>query len=263
MSKKQNQKNPLMFTLVLCALGVASCVSCVNPKSKDAPAKEEKVQSEIQESVAKDESEVAAPASDPKPQVSKKWPEGSLNRGILESREVGNWVGKTGYVGAYPATGNDDPDSLQTPWTAPTYQKEGNTYVENGTIEHKTKFSVVEQDVEHTGHGFNEGYLTVLPENSENPVIIDVSNYVEQPFFELGLSKEADLSPYIAEYHQVSDEYPTSKGTADPDRTEGAQVLVTESVDDTHVTGYIFDDFSLGFGGVKMTFNTKDLKKIY
>lgn len=188
----------------------------------------------------------------------------NIDRGWVENRdEEPNYIGLVGYIGAKPTGALDNVNSLEQDWSVPYFIKDKNALIESGRLPNKTKFSVLNQDITHDHHGIYKGYLTILPDGFSEPVLVDVSSFVQRPWFELPLSEAAEINPYIATYNQRSDEYPVSHGEAYPDIPNGVNVIVDRRIDDAHVEGYIFTDWRLGFGGVKCSINIEDLDYLY
>ena len=90
-----------------------------------------------------------------------------------------DYTGVVGYIGIEndPDDGAYDPaedkEFATTIWTIPTYQKDKQFYVINGTIEHKTKVQVVSQDLIDKGNYYSKLYLTVRNmETGEESIIL-------------------------------------------------------------------------------------------
>ena len=102
-------------------------------------------------------------------------------RGHSDSgREEPRYENIIGYVvipyNEYSLTQSDT--FTETPWSVPVYGKEGDSYVENGAVEHKTEVIVKSQELEHEGYGGYSGYLLVERLNNSEQFYINVDNFL-------------------------------------------------------------------------------------
>lgn len=191
------------------------------------------------------------------------------DRGINNNgREEPMYNGTSGYVVLYPETSFDYTEScFETPWLIPIYEKDEQSWNETGTIEHKTSVTVLDQELKHEGWGAYSGYLLVSNKDTGEQFYINVHNFVTKPYWDFdNLEDAASVGYYIAEFNQISDFCPESRG----DKVEldnGTKVLVTGrsrgyNTSDT-VEATVFKEWSLGYGGVTIDFNPDDLTIIY
>ena len=161
-----------------------------------------------------------------------------------------DYVGTIGYVSVREYTAIDAYDPLHdinfatTTWSVPTFKRDKQLYVDAGTIAHRTKVEVVEQDLEDHGHDFGTGYLTVRMLDTGEITIIDVHNFVTVPYWELDVESAASIGECVAEYHQKSDYWPVSRNKK-VRAPEGVKVLVhgvnrTDSL--VWVSGSVYQD---------------------
>jgi len=142
-----------------------------------------------------------------------------------------DYVGAVGYasVREYIAIDAYDPSRdinfATTTWKVPSFKKDKQLYVDNGTIVHKTKVEVVDQDLKDHGHDHGTGYLTVKVLDTGEITIIDVHNFVTVPYWELDVESAASIGEYVAEYHQKSDYWPVSRNKK-VRAPEGIKVIV-------------------------------------
>ena len=167
--------------------------------------------------------------------------------------------------GAYDLEESADFDSID--WLVPVYEKDKQFYTQTGTIAHKTPVGVKSQDLQHQGHGFYEGYLTVENLDSHEDMIINVSNFTTVPYWnDSDIEIVAKNTLAVAEYNQTSDFYPTTRGN-DKEKVElpnGTNVLIcgysyTTGSGNT-IEAKVFKEWQYGFGGVSVYFNKDDLK---
>lgn len=250
-------------------------IASVNKEQSTESEKTATISSETSESTA---SSTKVDASEEKPSqivYPKKANSHGMNRGWIDGDVpykdgVPNYVGMTGYIGADTPYSITNVENLNGNWTVPTYVKDKNAYVESGSLPDKTKFKVIDQDIHHDHHSIYEGYLTVQIDGTDESRIIDLHDFVEDYVPDLSIFEAACVKPYIATYHQRSDEYPVIYNTNDreavTDIPDGASVIVDGILIDTdkdHVKGYIFKEWKLGFGGVVCLINTEDLDFVY
>ncbi len=174
----------------------------------------------------------------------------------------------TGYVASY----DDEEYSIEPNWQIPIYQKDKQFYEECGKIAHKTKVLVLEQELEHSSHGFYKGYLLVKDIDTENTFYINVKNFINTPYWEYtDLYEAALVGEYIAEFNQKSDYYPVNKNGKKVELPDGMKVLVTGKTglmrdvdDDTHpIEATVYKEWEYGYGGVTVYFTAEDLSIVY
>ena len=173
-----------------------------------------------------------------------------------------------GYVASYKSEGS----SIEPNWQVPIYQKDKQFYEEVGKIGHKTKVLVLEQELEHSHHGYYKGYLLVKDVDTEKTFYISVYNFITVPYWEYTDLLEATVvGEYIAEFNQNSDYYPVNKNGKKVELTDGTKVLVTgktgtmRDVDnDTHpIEATVYKEWEYGYGGVTVYFAAEDLSIVY
>lgn len=173
-----------------------------------------------------------------------------------------------GYVASYKS----EESSIEPNWQVPIYQKDKQFYEEIGKIAHKTKVLVLEQELEHSHHGYYTGYLLVKDIATEQIFYISVYNFITVPYWEYTDLLEATfVGEYIAEFNQKSDYYPVDKGGDKVELTDGMIVLVTgktgtmRDVDnDTHpIEAVVYKEWKYGYGGVMVYFAVEDLSIVY
>lgn len=174
----------------------------------------------------------------------------------------------TGYVASY----DDEEYSIEPNWQIPIYQKDKQFYEECGKIAHKTKVLVLEQELEHSSHGFYKGYLLVKDIDTENTFYINVKNFINTPYWKYtDLYEAALVGEYIAEFNQESDYYPVNKNGKKVELPDGMKVLVTGKTglmrdvdDDTHpIEATVYKEWEYGYGGVAVYFTAEDLSIVY
>lgn len=142
-----------------------------------------------------------------------------------------DYVGAIGYIAVREYIAIDaynpfwDKNFATATWKVPAFKKDKQLYVDNGTIDHKTKVEVIEQNLEDRGHDFGTGYLTVKVLATGEVTIIDVHNFVTVPYWELDVESAASIGECVAEYHQRSDYWPASRNESIR-APEGAKVLI-------------------------------------
>lgn len=178
-----------------------------------------------------------------------------------------DYIGAIGYIAVenYPDGDAYDPigdrDFATTIWTVPTYRKDKQFYIKNGTIEHKTKVEVVSQNLIDKGTHYGNLYLTIKNIETGELSIIDSSNFIIVPYWKLDTEIAASIGKYVAEYHQVSDRWPEF----DEKRVkvnEGEKVLALGTKwnkDGNKVTGFILQNGDW----IKCEFDPSDLSIIY
>ena len=142
-----------------------------------------------------------------------------------------DYVGAVGYVAVRRHIVIDAYDPLwdinfaTATWKVPTFKRDKQLYVDNGTLDHKTEVEVIEQNLKDRGHDYGTGYLTVKVLATGEIAIIDVHNFVTIPYWELDVESAASIGECVAEYHQKSDYWPVSRNK-DIRAPEGARVLI-------------------------------------
>ena len=162
-----------------------------------------------------------------------------------------------------------------TPWMIPVYRKDKQFWEETGTVDHKTKVVVIDQELEkpRTSSKYSvwKGYLHVIRLDDLTDCYIDVTNFVAKDYWNEELSKALGKGCLIAEFKQVSDFYPVSKGKEKVALEDGFKVLIPQSTtsptspDKTNnpIPACVFQEWKYGFGGVVVFFNEQDLTLIY
>lgn len=199
-------------------------------------------------------------------------------RGHSDSgREEPSYKSVFGYI----VVGHDEEFSLSrsdsyedTPWMIPTYEKDKQLYVENGTIEHKTEVIVLEQELEHEGYGAYSGYLLVKKFDSNDQFYINVNNFITKPYWSFDDAISAISIGYcIAEYNQISDYYPVNKSNEKVDLDNGFKVLLVGKTglyggnspdrNTNSIEAVVFKEWEYGYGGVNVFFNPQGLSIMY
>lgn len=158
----------------------------------------------------------------------------------------------------------------ETPWTIPVYQQDKQFWQESGTITHKTKVVVVDQELERNGDYYYKGYLHVIRMDTKEACYLNVKNFVTSSYWEKTLTEIAGTGYSIAEFRQVSDYYPVSGGGDKVALEDGFQVLIPgrsyskgPDKDNNPIPAYVFKEWKYGFGEVLVYFNSEDLKLVY
>ncbi|MEY8532940.1 hypothetical protein AALH30_05330 [Blautia pseudococcoides] len=198
-------------------------------------------------------------------------------RGHSDSgREEPRYENIIGYVvipyNEYSLTQSDT--FTETPWSVPVYGKEGDSYVENGAVEHKTEVIVKSQELEHEGYGGYSGYLLVERLNNSEQFYINVDNFLTKPYWTYTNLDEAVLAGYfIGEYHGVSGNAPVNKSNEIVELDDGMMVLVIGPTgtygrggpdrNKNSIEAVVFKEWKYGYGGVSVFFNKDDLSIVY
>lgn len=198
-------------------------------------------------------------------------------RGHSDSgREEPEYENVRGYVvipyNEYSLTQTDS--FTETPWSVPVYGKEGNSYVENGAVEHKTEVVVKSQELEHEGYGGYSGHLLVERLDNSEEFYINVSNFLTKPYWTCTDLDEAILAGYfIGEYHGVSGNAPVDKGNEIVELDDGMLVLAIGPTgmygrggpdrNTNSIEAVVFKEWKYGYGGVSVFFNKDDLSIVY
>lgn len=198
-------------------------------------------------------------------------------RGHSDSgREEPEYENVIGYVvipyNEYSLTQTDS--FTETPWSVPVYGKEGNSYAENGAVEHKTEVVVKSQKLEHEGYGGYSGYLLVERLDNSEQFYINVGNFLTKPYWTYTDLDEAVLAGYfIGEYHGVSGNAPVDKGNEIVELDDGMLVLVIGPTglygrggpdrNTNSIEAIVFKEWKYGYGGVSVFFNKDDLSIVY
>ena len=179
-----------------------------------------------------------------------------------------DFIGKVGYVVTYNKKGC----TQESNWVIPTYAKDKQFYNEIGSVPHKTEVRVVEQDLEHSTHSINNGYLFVENTSSKEQFYINVKNFTGVRYWEIAdLTTAARLGEYIAEFNQNSDYYPVDYKNRKVEIPDGTRIVVvgltgiTSKLDqNTHqIEALVFKEWSNGYGSGTVYFNVADLSIIY
>lgn len=163
---------------------------------------------------------------------------------------------------------------INTPWMIPTYEKDKQFYVENGTVEHKTEIVVLEQELEHDGYGAYSGYLLVKKIDSDDQFYINVNNFITKSYWSYNdVNSAISIGYCIAEYHQISDYYPVNKSNKKVELTDGFKVLLVGKTglyggdgpdhNTNSIEAIVFKEWEYGYGGVSVFFNPQDLSIVY
>lgn len=191
-------------------------------------------------------------------------------------REEPEYVNVIGYVviryNEYSFTQTDT--FTETPWFVPVYGKEGDSYVENGAVEHKTEVVVKSQELEHRGYGGYSGYLLVERLDNSEQFYINVGNFLTKPYWTYtDLDEAVSVGYFIGEYHGVSGNAPVNKSNELVELDDGMMVLVIGPTDlygrggpdrnTNSIEAVVFKEWKYGYGGVSVFFNKDDLSIVY
>ena len=146
------------------------------------------------------------------------------------------FVGMSGYVAvAYDSFLYDlsdspyDNDWFSTPWKASIYEKDKQFWNVIGTVDHKTAVTVIDQELTPGSHGtyrYN-GYLLVQQISNGKQFYLSITDFVLNPYWESSdIGSILSSGPFLAEYHQISDFYPTDSKDKRADVKDGEIVLV-------------------------------------
>ena len=188
-----------------------------------------------------------------------------------------DYIGVVGYAAVYDDEDLDkNAEFSKTPWTIPVYKKDKQFWEEAGTINHKTKVVVIGQELEKPTRSYStskwKGYLHVIRLDTGKDCYLKAVNFATSAYWEKGLTDAIEKGYCIAEFKQVSDYYPVTKGMEKTELEDGTMVLLqmkslvySTSPDKKNnpVAGIVFKDWKYGFGGVTVFFNEADLTLTY
>ena len=188
-----------------------------------------------------------------------------------------DYIGVIGYAAVYDDENLDKKaDFSKTPWLIPIYQKDKQFWQETGTIPHKTKIVVVEQELEKPTRSYStskwKGYLHVIRLDTGEDFYLKAVNFSTSAYWDKGLTDAIEKGYCIAEFRQVSDYYPVTKGKEKTELEDGTMILLqmkslvySSSPDKKNnpIAGIVFKDWKYGFGGVTVFFNEADLTLTY
>lgn len=180
-----------------------------------------------------------------------------------------NYIGTTGYVSAYHEESIEKNENFSSDiWMIPTYEKDKQFWNKSGEISHKTIVTVLDQELNHEGHGFYSGYLHVKTEDNKE-FYIEVHNYILNPYWEMqDLYDMAQEGMYVAEFKQSSKYYPVFKDGEKADLEDGTIVLVigtthfAENTVKDAIEAIVYKQWTYGYGGVSVFFSSEDLSYI-
>lgn len=188
-------------------------------------------------------------------------------------RSEPNYENIIGYVSIHGYSDLEYDTLPEAPWTVPTYEKDKQFYVENGTVEHKTEVRVINQELEHRSHGFYDGYLLVERLDTKEQFYIDVSNFITNPYWTNNLEESNSIEACLAEFNQISDYYPVDKSNNKVELNDGMKVLIVGKTglyggsgpdkDTNSIEAIVYKEWKYGYGGVRVFFNAEDLSVIY
>ncbi|MBR6739050.1 MAG: peptidoglycan-binding protein, partial [Oscillospiraceae bacterium] len=191
-------------------------------------------------------------------------------------REEPEYVGQRGYIGYYEHfTSNAEGDKcFDTPWLVPTYRKDRQFWVEDGTIEHKTEVIVISQELKHEGYGAYSGMLLVERLDNKKQVYVNVMSFITKPYWTYSdLVEAVRVGDYIAEYNDSGSYYPVGTSNSRIDLPDGTLVLVKgvtglhgRNGPDNEITpieGMVWKEWKYGYGGVTVYFTEEDLTIVY
>ena len=188
-----------------------------------------------------------------------------------------DYIGVVGYAAVYDDEDLDkNAEFSKTPWTIPVYKKDKQFWEEAGTINHKTKVVVIGQELEKPTRSYStskwKGYLHVIRLDTGKDCYLKAVNFATSAYWEKELTDAIEKGYCIAEFKQVSDYYPVTKGMEKTELEDGTMVLLqmkslvySTSPDKKNnpVAGIVFKDWKYGFGGVTVFFNEADLTLTY
>lgn len=179
----------------------------------------------------------------------------------------------------YVAVNNDDSiiksDQFQNTdlWQVPTYDNDNGNWVQIGSIPHKTEVVVRDQKIHNPRERewFTEGYLLVERTDDHSQFWINVKNFVTSAYWDdSNLASASADGPYIAEYHNVSNQSPVNTQNLNAtkvDIPDGTVVLVTNfcqtDTDGVNIQATVWGNWKFGYGDTIMYFNPKDLTIVY
>jgi len=207
--------------------------------------------------------------------VRRSWVE---DRGTVgTSKYEPDYVGSLGYVAVYEDQNLEKNSNFgTTPWKVPVYKKDKQFWEQTGTIDHKTEIAVIGQELEMPARKYStsrcSGYLHVIRMDTGEDCWLNVSNYVNSPYWEKSLTSAQEKGYCIATFKQISDYYPVTKGNEKTELDDGTLVLLpmkskiygsSPDKKNSSVSGIVFKDWRNGFGGVTVFFNEADLTLSY
>ena len=183
------------------------------------------------------------------------------------SRNEPEYEGLVGYVAINSWEIDNEYDEFPAmPWSVKTVEQTGpdvGDLTETDTeIPHKTKVKVLEQHLNHEGYGRYAGWLLVeTVEEQVQKYKINVNNFLTYAYWNRGTSEAAKMAPCIATYNGKG-EKPYKKDEY-VDVEVGTQVYVSGIEYGGEVTAYVYREWKLGYGGVKVTFDPDSLDIVY
>lgn len=190
-------------------------------------------------------------------------------------REEPAYVNIIGYVvvDLFDSSLKNSDSCLNAQWTVPKYSKDGENYVENGNVPHKTEVVVKSQALEHEGYGAYSGYLYVEQLDNHEEYYIDVGNFITNPYWTYeNLEEAVSAGCYLATYEQRSSHCPVLKDNESVILDNEITVLVLGKTG-TYGNGpdkeiypleaVVFKEWTYGYGGVSVFFNPEDLTILY
>lgn len=201
-----------------------------------------------------------------------------LDRGTVgTSKYEPDYVASLGYAAVYEDQKLENNSAFgTTPWKIPVYQKDKQFWQETGTIDHKTEVVVIGQDLTMPKSTYKTahctGYLHVIRMDTRESCWLNVTNYVNSPYWDKSLTSAQEKGYCIATFKQVSDYYPVTKGKEKAEIDDGTLVLLPmkakasgSSPDKANnpIPGIVFKQWRVSYGGVTVWFNEKDLSLTY
>ena len=186
-----------------------------------------------------------------------------------------DYRGKTGYVTvSYLQEVNiEATDDFQNEdnWRVPTFEKDKKTWIQNGTLPHKTEVVVREQVMVRGRYGKKyPTHLLVERTDDGTQYYIELKNFTTEPYW----SNQNDLwtkalhGDFIAEYKQVSEIYPVKSNGEKAEIPDGTIVLVTgintnRAYDYYGIDAKVWYEWPEGYSGVTCCFNRDDLTLVW
>lgn len=202
----------------------------------------------------------------------------SRDRGLIGTSKLEpDYVSELGYAAVFEDQNLEKDSGFgTTPWQVPVYRKDKQFWEKAGTIDHKTEVVVIGQELTMPTRTYStsrcSGYLHVIRMDTGTDCWLDVENFVAKPYWENNLTEAQEKGYCIAEFRQISDYYPVTKGKDKTALDDGTLVLLpiksslyssSPDKENNPVAGIVFKEWKLGFGGVTVFFNADDLTLIY
>ena len=184
-----------------------------------------------------------------------------------------DYVGVVGYATLPPSEKASTFSTFgQTPWLIPAYEKQGEKFVESGTLPHKTPVVVINQILRPGQDQRYRGYLRVIRLDTNKVVWIKVTEFVTLPYWTLPVTEAVLHGNCIAVYRNASRYEPRDRGARSGSMPDGTHILLCDvggarfsSPDPLKnpLLGIVFPKGEETEEGLFLFFNPADLTLVY